>query len=443
MDILIKNATIFSLNKEKPVLKNGALLIQNDKIDKIGPTGTLEKDYSSDQVLDADGRVVIPGMICGHMHFYSAFATGMRLPPFPKGFVQMLQNLWWKLDKALLKDDIYYSALQGYVEAVRSGTTTVIDHHASPNYITRSLDEIEKAGRELGVRSNLCYEVTNRNSDEEAIEGLKENERFIKKTQQMKNDLFSALVGLHASFTVTNDTLGKARDLVTKYNTGVHIHVAEGLADMEHTQKNFNKTVVERLNDFNLLNDKSILAHCIHIKDSDLPILKQSKVNIVHQPRSNMNNAVGTLDIFKLLNHGIPIGLGTDGMSADMKAELLVTPLIHKHVRQDNTIAFTESFNCLFQTNPEIIKSITGINTGKLVQNYKADVLITNYYPKTPITKDNVMGHIMFGVLNNTIDTTIINGKICMREGKIPNIDLADISRKSTEHAQDVWNRIK
>ena len=442
MRILIKNATVFTLNPDNSVIKNGAILINDDLIEIIGPSSVLEKDYQADEIFDADRRVVMPGMTCGHMHFYSAFATGMPLPPFPKGFVEVLQNLWWKLDKALLQGDVYYSALQGYIEAVRSGTTSIIDHHASPNYVVGSLDEIEKAGRELGVRSNLCYEVTNRNSDEEALTGLKENERYLKKSQESKDDMFSGSIGLHASFTVSDKVLESARELEEKYNTGIHIHVAEGKADMDHAEKNFNKTVVERLNKYKLLNKKSILAHCIHIKDSDLPILRNSRVNIVHQPRSNMNNAVGTLDIFKLLDNDIQFGMGTDGMSADMKAELLVTPLIHKHVKKDNTIAFVESFNSLFKTNPQIIKSIMGINTGKLVENYKADVLITNYYPKTPVTPDNIMGHIMFGVLNNTIDTTIINGKICMKEGKILNIDLAKISEQSVEHAQNVWNRL-
>jgi putative selenium metabolism protein SsnA len=430
------------MNNETPVIKNGAILIKDDKITQIGQSKVLEKDYYGDEILDANSRVVMPGMICSHMHFYSAFATGMHLPPFPKGFVEVLENLWWKLDKALLKEDVYYSALLGYIEAIRNGTTTIIDHHASPNYINGSLDEIEKAGREIGVRSNLCYEITNRNGDEQAFAGLKENERFLKKSQQNKDDFISGLVGLHASFTVSDQMLENASELERKYNSGIHIHVAEGKADMEHSQKKFNKTVVERLNSFNLLNNKSILAHCIHIKDSDLPLLKKSQVNIVHQPRSNMNNAVGTLDIFKLLKNEISFGLGTDGMSSDMKAELLVTPLIHKHVTQDNTLAFVESFNSLFQANPKILKSILGIDTGKLAINQKADVLITNYYPKTPITQNNIMGHIMFGVLNNTIDTTIINGKICMKEGKIQDINLKEVSDKAVIHAQDVWNRI-
>ena len=177
MKILLKNATIFTLDDNNTVLKNGSLLINDDTIERISAKNISERDYDIDESLDANGRVVIPGMICGHMHFYSAFATGMPLPPFPKGFIQVLENLWWKLDKALLKEDVYYSALQGYIEAVRNGTTTIIDHHASPNYIIGSLDEIERAGRELGVRSNLCYEVTNRNGDEQAYTGLQENER--------------------------------------------------------------------------------------------------------------------------------------------------------------------------------------------------------------------------------------------------------------------------
>ena len=262
-------------------------------------------------------------------------------------------------------------------------------------------------------------------------------------TNTNTDDFISGLVGLHASFTVSDDTLSSAKELVEKFDSGIHIHVAEGKADMEHSKKTYNKTVVKRLSDFDLLNSKSILAHCIHIEDSDLPILKESQVNIVHQPRSNMNNAVGTLDIFNLLKNGIQFGMGTDGMSADMKAELLVMPLIHKHVQKDNTIAFAESFNSLYQANPNIVKSVLGVNTGKLEVNKKADVLITNYYPKTPISHDNVMGHIMFGVLNNTIATTIINGKICMEEGKLPNLNLHEISEKSSLLAQEVWNRLK
>jgi putative selenium metabolism protein SsnA len=443
MTLLIENGYILTLDKDYRVIKNGAILINDDIIQDIGFSEELRKKYSDiDKTIDANGRVIIPGFICAHMHFYSAFACGMPVLPFSKGFVNVLESLWWKLDKSLLKEDVYYSALLGYIEAVQNGTTTIIDHHASPSFIIGSLDVIEKAAKELGVRSSLCYEVTDRNGHEEAEEGLKENQRFIQKCQQTNNDMIHGLVGLHASFTLDSDTMIKTQNIVEKLNTGVHIHVAEGIADMEDTHRKYGKTVVERLKEYNLLNPKTVLAHCIHIKDKDYPIIKETGVNISHQPRSNMNNAVGTMKLFKFKEYGIPVGLGTDGMSADMKDELLVANLIHKHVQQNNTVGTTEVFETLFKVNPQIVKNVMGINTGSLEIGKKADVLITDYYPKTQINSNNVLGHIMFGVLNTSIITTIINGRICMEERQIPNIDLRSISDKSQQLSKRAWERL-
>ncbi|MFQ5980766.1 MAG: putative aminohydrolase SsnA [Candidatus Heimdallarchaeota archaeon] len=443
MDLLIKNGVLLTMDEGNRVLKNGALLIQDDKIIDIGENSVLERRYSeTDEILDAKGRVVMPGFICTHMHLYSAFATGIPLPPFPKGFVEVLKNLWWKIDKALLREDIYYSALLGYIQAIKSGTTTIFDHHASPSYITGSLDEIEKAGRELGVRSNLCYEVTNRNGDEGAEEGLRENERFIEKCKSSEDDLFDGLLGLHASFTISQETMALAQEIVKQLETGIHIHVAEGKADMTHARQNFNCTVVERLHKHRLLSPKSILAHCIHLEDPDYSILQETRANVVHQPRSNMNNAVGTLDIWKLKANNIPFGLGTDGMSADMKAEILVGALIHKHVRKDNTVGLTEVFGALFQANPRIVQQIQGVDIGRLAVHNKGDVIITGYYPKSPIDSTNMLGHVLFGVIHESVASTIINGRICMQEGVIPNINEHEISEKSQKLAEKVWDRL-
>ncbi|MHA2232519.1 MAG: putative aminohydrolase SsnA [Candidatus Hodarchaeales archaeon] len=443
MDILIKNGVLLTMDEGNQVLKSGALLIQDDIIRDIGENSSFEKEYSeAAEILDAKGRVVMPGFICSHMHLYSAFATGIPLPPFPKGFVEVLENLWWKIDKALLKEDIYQSALLGYIQAIKSGTTTIFDHHASPSYIAGSLDEIEKAGRELGVRSNLCYEVTNRNGDEGAEEGLRENERFIEKCQSAGDDLIGGLLGLHASFTINEEIMVLAQALAEQLETGIHIHVAEGKADMVHSRQNFNSTVVERLHKYRLLNPKSILAHCIHLEDTDYPIIQETRANVVHQPRSNMNNAVGTLDIWKLKANSIPFGLGTDGMSADMKAEILVGALIHKHARKDNTVDLTDVFDALFRTNPRIVQQIQGAPVGQLAVHNKADVIITGYYPKSPIDATNVLGHVLFGVIHEPVDSTIINGRICMQEGVIPNINEQEISERSQKLAENVWDRL-
>lgn len=443
MSLLVKNGYVMTLDDANSVVRKGAIYIENDKIVEVGPTTELEKKYTGvDKTIDANGRVVMPGMICGHMHFYSAFATGMPLDPFPPGFVSVLENLWWKIDKALLKEDVYYSAMLGYLQAIKSGTTTVIDHHASPSFVGGSLDVIEDVARKVGVRSNLCYEITNRNSDEEAEEGLEENRRFVEKCQRRPDDLVSGLVGIHASFTVSEEIMAKVGEVVANLDTGVHIHVAEGKADMEHARKEFNSTVVERLGRHKLLNPKSILAHCIHIEDVDYALLKESQANIVTQPRSNMNNAVGALDIWKLQEHGIPFGLGTDGMSSDMRAELIVGNLIHKHIRQDNTVGTMEMYNALFQQNPEIVRRVAGVETGALSPGKKADILVTNYYPKSPINPNNVVGHVLFGTVHEPISTTIVDGRVLMENSHLLVVDEAEVAEKCYDLAQQVWARV-
>jgi putative selenium metabolism protein SsnA len=441
MNTIIKNGYIITHDYKNRVYSDGAIYFENDKIVEIGSTDMISNKYGQvEHEIDADGRVVMPGLINAHMHFYSAFATGMSLAPFPPGFVNVLENLWWKIDRALLKDDVYYSALLGYIQAVRSGTTTVIDHHASPSYITGSLDGIDKAGRQLGVRSSLCYEVTDRNGQEGAEKGLKENERYIKKTQN--DDLFSGLLGLHASFTVSNDSLDHAKSIVKELDTGIHVHVAEGKADMTHARENFDKTVLQRFESHELLNSKSILAHGIHLEDVDYGIMKKHDINITHQPRSNMNNAVGMMDFDKMLEKGVNPGLGTDGMSADMKAEVMVGPLLQKHHKQNNLVGFIEPYNALIEQNPAIIKKLTGVDLGKLMPNFKADIMISDYRPKTPISSDNIAGHFMFGIINEPVHSTIINGEIRMLDHKILNIDERAIHEKSMELAQGVWNRV-
>ena len=443
MTIYIKNATILTMNSSNEVINDGAIVIDKRNIVKVGSSKNLDKDYtSSETVIDAQGKIVIPGMICGHMHFYSAFATGMPLPPFPKGFVEVLENLWWKLDKALSKEAVYYSALLGYLQAIKHGTTTLIDHHASPSCIRGSLDLIEKAAREMNVRSNFCYEVTDRNGHDGAIEGLEENERFIKKLANNPDKLITSSLGLHASFTIDDSTLESGKEILNKYDTGVHIHVAEGEADGGRTKNKYNLTPVQRIDKYGLINDKSILAHCIHIEESDYPILKEKKPNIMHQPRSNMNNAVGTLNIWKLLENQIPFGLGTDGMSADMKTELIVGALIHKHQSQNNTIGSQEVLDALFKENPRVVNRLFDIQIGNISEKSQADIVISNYIPKSPVNANNVTGHILFGLIHESMNTTIIDGKVIYQENKFLNIDEFEIMKKAQNVAVDTWNRL-
>ena len=249
--MLITNGTIITLGAQNRVIENGAVYIRGDKIAEIGATNALEKKYPREEKLDARGKIVIPGSVVGHTHFYGAFARGMAIPgAAPKNFPQILENLWWKIDRALTLDDCKLSALVCLVDAIRSGTTTLLDHHASPNAIDGSLDVIADAVIEAGVRASLCYEVTDRNGAAGARAGIKENVRFIKKVNRQPSTVncrVRASFGLHASFTVSDKTLEQCLAAAQGLNTGFHIHVGEDISDEDDSFAKYGMRVVDRL----------------------------------------------------------------------------------------------------------------------------------------------------------------------------------------------------
>ena len=210
---------------------------------------------------------------------------------------------------------------------------------------------------------------------------------------------------------------------------------------MVHAASSYNSTVLQRLEKYNLLNSKTLLAHCIHVENSDHELIKQYDVNLTHQPRSNMNNAVGTMNLLEMLDDGLLVGMGTDGMSSDMKAEIITGNLIHKNQAQNNTIGTVEIYDTLFKNNPRIFEKITNTKIGSLLPGSKADLIISNYYPKSPVHSENTIGHVLFGVVNESIATTIIDGKIRMQEGKLLEIDEEKIALKCQEIAPKVWER--
>ncbi|MGE5264297.1 MAG: amidohydrolase family protein, partial [Acidobacteriota bacterium] len=318
--MLITNGTVITLGAENRVLANGAVYIDRDRIAEVGTSAALEKKYPDAERLDAHGELVMPGAICAHTHFYGAFARGMSLPPGPppKNFPEILRDLWWKIDRALTLEDCEHSALVCLVDAIRSGTTTLVDHHASPRAIDGSLDVIAGAVDRAGLRANLCYEVTDRNGAAGARAGIRENVRFIKKmrgraARRETGDRVRAAFGVHASFTVSDKTLDQCRDAMDGLGTGYHIHVAEDLSDQDDALYRYNRRVAERLEEYGVLGAKTISAHCVHVDAGEIELLRRTKTNVAHNPRSNMNNAVGVADVPGMLRRGVNVGLGNDG----------------------------------------------------------------------------------------------------------------------------------
>ena len=296
--LLITHGQVFTLGQRNELIPDGAIYVEGDTIAEVGSTASLAAKYPGAERLDAGGKIVLPASICGHTHFYGAFARGMAIPGAPAtNFLEILERLWWKLDRALLWDDVRASALICLVDAIRHGCTTLIDHHASPNVIDGSLDIIADAVKETGLRASLCYEVTDRNGMDGARAGIAENVRFIKRCRQERDPQLGASFGLHAALTVSDETLEASRAAVEGLGAGFHIHVAEDKADEDESLRKYNLRVVERLQQFGILGPRSIAVHCVHLDEYEKEILHETRTWVTHQPRSNMNNAVGLPDV--------------------------------------------------------------------------------------------------------------------------------------------------
>ncbi len=451
---LLCNGTVIT---PSDVIENGGVLFGDGLIKDIGKTDDVrskvfktEADKINLKIIDAKKKIILPGFINAHHHLYSTFARGMYIPGEPaKNFTEVLEKLWWKLDRILTEEDIYYSSLIPLIECVKNGTTAIIDHHESQGFQVGSLDPIQKAVEEIGIRACLCFGSSDRYN--KGKEGLKENERFLSKLSTLNSQLVTGMVGLHALFTVNNDTLKAHVELAKKFNVGLHIHCAEDMADEDDSIKKYGMRVVERLNKFGALGPKTSLIHCIHIDEKEMNIMKDTGTNAVHNPESNMNNAVGCADVLTMLKKGITVGLGTDGMSSDMLSQMRCAYLIHRHNKKDPRVAFVEAPTMLLENNSKISEQMfapnkcsprTNVRLGKIEVGAVADLVVLDYTPPTPLTKDNFLGHLIFGMADATVDTVIVNGKTLMREKKLEGINEELICEKSRELAKKFWAKI-
>lgn len=436
--ILIKNGTVATLGENNRVLHGHDVLIENDRIKKIGKNLTDK----ADKEINAYGKLVMPAFINAHMHFYSTMVRGLGKAAPSANFTEVLNNLWWRLDKKLTLDDCYYSAAVPLIDAIRKGTTTLLDHHASPFAITGSLDRIGQAAMDTGLRVSTCYELSDRDGKEKAQEGIDENINFIKKCRAEENDMIHGLFGMHASFTIGEETMEKAADAAKSIGTGFHVHTAEDIADQVETKKMTGMSVIERYKKHGVLGDQTICVHCVHVDDNEIDMLKESDTIVVHNPQSNMNNAVGVADIFKMQEKGILVGLGTDAMTVNMQEELRTAHWLHKLTRKDPSCGFMECINMLAVNNAKIAQRFfpeSGL--GELKEGHKADVILIDYFTPTELSTETFYGHMIFGIPHAPVDTTIANGKVLMENKIITCINEEEIAAKSKELATKLWER--
>jgi putative selenium metabolism protein SsnA len=447
--MLITHGTLATMGDPNQVIPDGALYIDGVRIADLGPSAELEARYPRAQRLDAGGGLILPGLICAHTHFYGAFARGMALPGDPPAnFVEILEKLWWRLDKALWPDDVRYSALVGLVDAIRHGTTTLIDHHASQRRIAGSLDQIAAAVDQSGLRACLCYEVTDRDGRPSMLAGIQENSRFIRRLREQGpgDSRLAATFGLHASLTLSDETLKACVDLAGHLDVGFHLHVAEDKADVRDSLRKSALRVVERLQDFGVLGPKTLAAHCVHVDRIETEILLDSGTMVAHNPRSNMNNAVGTADLPWMLHIGIPVGLGNDGFSNNMFTEMATTYLVHKQAKSDpRTLPADQVMRMAWNHNARIARTYfpaLGVGFGQLAKGAPADIILINYDPPTPLTGDNLPWHLVFGIDGTRVDTTIVGGQVLMRNQELLTLDETAIMARARELADKLWQRV-
>lgn len=443
--MLITNARVITWEKENRILDNHAVYIQGKLIKDLGPSAEMEKKYASEEKIDAGGKILMPGQICSHTHFYGAYSRGLGNSLRPaKDFPEILANLWYKLDRALDEESTRLSGELFMINAIKNGCTSFFDHHASPNFIDGSLDVLEDVVDKAGLRASLCYEVTDRNGKNGTKAGIAENARFLKKiAKDNKGGRIGGQFGIHACLTVDEETLDWCKEAIPD-GFGFHIHMAESQEDEWDSLYRFGARCGERLYKHGIMGDHTIIAHCVHVDGHEMELLKETGCWVSHQPRSNMNNAVGAAPVETMLSMGIPVCLGNDGFTFDMWDEWKFAYWLHKVVNRDPRRGNGFDIKKMAIDNNSALGGQAfgyGEKFGKIVADAPADLIMVDFHPFTDFTAGNLPWQIIFGWNEAMITDTICDGKFLMRDRKLTTIDEEAVCAHSLEVYPKVWKK--
>ena len=422
--------------------EHGAVAFEGTKIVEVGEEAMLRAKYSGAEIIDAKGGVIMPAFINAHTHIYSALARGLSIVGNnPTNFYEVLDGTWWAIDRHLMMDGTRASAAALYMDSIKQGVTTIFDHHASYGEIPGTLHTIAEESKRLGLRSCLCYEVSDRDGEEKCLQAIQENADFITECEKNKDPMLSAMFGGHALFTISDKTFDR---MVAANNgrTGYHIHVSEGMNDVYDSLRNYGCRPVNRLLYNGVLGEKTMLGHCIHISPAEMDILRETGTMVCHNPESNMGNAVGCSPVLQLFQKGILIGLGTDAYTHDMLESLKVLLPMQRHNACLPNVGWREATGMLFENNAKICARYFKKPLGVLKPGAAADVIIMDYKPFTPFSHENVDGHMLFGMEGKNCRTTIINGKVLYKDREFVGIDEDKINAFCMEQSKKLWGEL-
>lgn len=441
--IMFGNGVVVTRDAQRPLINGGAVAVGDDGlISALGPTQKLRREYPGAHFVDARGGLIMPGLINLHHHAYYTLARGLRpRPGAGKGLPALLEGRWWRLDRAMNLEDVYHGAAAAFLECVRSGVTTVFDHHASYGAVTGSLSEISRAADELGLRACLCYEVSDREGESKCRAAIQENVDFIREASRRGDGMRCGMMGMHAGFTLSDRTLEACMEALPA-TSGCHIHVAECLEDTTHSLQTYGKSVVRRLRERGVLGRKTLAAHCIHLNWEDVQILRETDTAVIHCPRSNMCNAAGAVDVTEYSRARVGLGLGTDGEAADMLGELAAASALCRHSSQNPDAGFEELPRALFTSNAAFANRFFETPLGVLKPGAAGDVIVLDYRPPTPLTAENLDLHLLAAAGTARVSTTAAAGKLLMEYGVLLCADEEKLLDGARKQAADLWRRV-
>lgn len=441
--IMFGNGVVVTRDAQRPLINGGAVAVGDDGlISALGPTQKLRREYPGAHFVDARGGLIMPGLINLHHHAYYTLARGLTpRPGAGKGLPALLEGRWWRLDRAMNLEDVYHGAAAAFLECVRSGVTTVFDHHASYGAVTGSLSEISRAADELGLRACLCYEVSDREGESKCRAAIQENVDFIREASRRGDGMRCGMMGMHAGFTLSDRTLEACMEALPA-TSGCHIHVAECLEDTTHSLQTYGKSVVRRLRERGVLGRKALAAHCIHLNWEDVQILRETDTAVIHCPRSNMCNAAGAADVTEYSRARVGLGLGTDGEAADMLGELAAASALCRHSSQNPDAGFEELPRALFTSNAAFANRFFETPLGVLKPGAAGDVIVLDYRPPTPLTAENLDLHLLAAAGTARVSTTAAAGKLLMEYGVLLCADEEKLLDGARKQAADLWRRV-
>ena len=440
--LLIGNGRVITRDQENPYLEDGAVVISGEKIKEVGSLTEMKAKYPEAEFVDAKGGVIMPGLINAHTHIYSGLARGLSIAGNnPTNFLEVLDGTWWAIDRHLTLDGTKACAYATVLDCIRNGVTTIFDHHASFGEISGSLFAIKDVVKELGIRSCLCYEVSERDGEGKTLQSIKENADFAKWAKEADDDMVKAMFGGHALFTISDKTFEKMVE-ANDGMTGFHIHVAEGMNDVYDSIRNYGCRPVNRLLYNRLLGEKTMLGHCIHVSPAEMDIIKETGTMVVNNPESNMGNAVGCAPVLKMMEKGITVGMGTDAYTHDMLESMKVFLIIQRHQQAMPNVAWCEDVKMQFENNRIIAEKYFNQPLGILKEGAAADVIVMDYKPFTPFSDENIDGHMIFGMMGKNCRTTVINGKVLYKDREFVNIDEDAINAWTMEQSKKLWGEL-